>query len=74
MESFYVEIINPKAKHILKSLVNLKLIRVQKTEPRSNFSRLLKKFRKNTDLLLLHDEITNEAKTAMNKNPEILNA
>ena len=64
MESFYVEIINPKAKRILKGLVNLKLIRVQKTEPTNKFSELLKKFRKNSDSLLSFDETTNEVGAA----------
>lgn len=67
MESFYVEIINPKAKSILKGLVNLKLIRIRKTEPTNKFSELLRKFRKNSDSLLSFDETTNEVEAVRGK-------
>lgn len=60
MESFYVKIKNPKAKSILKGLVDLNMISIQETEPTNKVSELLKKFRKNSDSLLSFDEITNE--------------
>jgi len=41
MESFYVEILNPKAKEILKGIVNLNLIRIHKTEPKNMFAEFL---------------------------------
>ncbi len=60
METFNIEIINPKAKSILKGLANLNLIRIQKNNPVNEFSELLKKLRKNSELSLSFDEITKE--------------
>ena len=60
MESFNIEIINPKPKSILKGLPNLNLIRIQKNKPINEFSELLKKLRKNSELSLSFDEITKE--------------
>jgi len=61
MESFYVKIKNPKAKSILKGLVNLNMISIQETEPTNKLSELLKKFRKNSDSLLPFSEVPNAA-------------
>lgn len=60
METFNIEIINPKAKSILKGLANLNLIRIQKNKPINEFSELLMKLRKNSELSLSFDEITKE--------------
>ncbi|BBE16207.1 hypothetical protein AQPE_0344 [Aquipluma nitroreducens] len=60
MESFYVKIKNPKAKSILKGLVDLNMISIKETESTNKFSELLNKFRKKSDSLLSFDEITNE--------------
>lgn len=60
METFNIEIINPKAKSILKGLANLNLIRIQKNKPINEFSELLKKLRKNSNISLSFDEITKE--------------
>ena len=60
MESFNIEIINPKAKSILKSLANLNLIKIQKKTQYSDFSELLKKFRRNSESAISLEEITEE--------------
>lgn len=60
METLNIEIINPKAKSILKGLANLNLIRIQKNKPVNEFSELLKKLRKNSERSLSFDEITKE--------------
>lgn len=60
METYNIEIINPKAKTILKGLANLNLIRIQKSKTSNEFSELLKKLRKNADPPLSLDEITKE--------------
>ena len=44
MESFYVEIVNPKAKNILNGLENLNLIRIKKPKTNSKFGELLNMF------------------------------
>lgn len=46
MESFYVEIVNPKAKSILNGLENLRMIRIKKTKTTSRFDELLNMFSK----------------------------
>jgi trehalose-6-phosphate synthase len=60
METFKIEIINPKAKSILKGLANLNLIRMQKNNPINEFSELLQKLRRNSETSISFDEITKE--------------
>ena len=67
MESFYVKIKNPKAKSILKGLVNLNMISIQGTEPTNKLSEWLKKFRKDSDSLLSFDETPNESEAVSEK-------
>ena len=67
METLNIEIINPKAKSILKGLANLHLIRIQKNKPASEFSELLKKLRKNSESSLSLDEITKEVEAIREK-------
>lgn len=67
METLNIEIINPKAKSILKGLANLHLIRIQKNKPATEFSELLKKLRKNSESSLSLDEITEEVEAVRNK-------
>ena len=67
METLNIEIINPKAKSILKGLANLNLIRIQKNKPATEFSELLKKLRKNSESLLSLDEITKEVEAVRDK-------
>lgn len=59
MESIRIDIINPKAKKLLKDLADLKLIRIKK-EVKSEFSSLLQKLRNKSSQSLSLDEITKE--------------
>ncbi len=60
METLRIEILNPKAKNLLKDLADLNLIKINKEENKSDFSLLLKKLRtKSRDEISL-DEITKE--------------
>lgn len=60
METIRIDIINPKAKKLLKDLADLNLIRINKEKYRSNFSSLLKKIRAKSDDEISLDEITKE--------------
>ena len=60
MESLKIEIINPKAKQLLKNLADLKLIRIKKEPAKSDFSELLNKLREQSDKAPSLDEITKE--------------
>lgn len=60
METVRVDILNPKAKSILKDLADLDLIRIKKDRVKSEFKELLDKFRINSDNALSLDEITAE--------------
>lgn len=51
MESFYVEIVNPKAKSILNGLENLRMIRIKKTKTTGRFDELLNMFSKKRESL-----------------------
>lgn len=60
METLQIDILNPKAKKLLKDLADLNLIRINKTKKKSEFSLLLQKLRaKSADEISL-DEITSE--------------
>jgi hypothetical protein len=59
MESIRIDIINPKAKRLLKDLADLKLIRINK-DVKSEFSNLIKKLRNKSSKDLSLDEITKE--------------
>lgn len=67
MESYNIEIINPKAKSILKGLANLNLIKIQKNKPANEFSGLLRKLRKNAEPSLSLEEITKEVEAVRSK-------
>lgn len=49
METIRIEIINPKAKDLIKSLANMDLIRIKKERTKSEFAKLLIRLRKNSD-------------------------
>jgi len=56
METIRVEILNPKAKNLLRELAELNLIKISKEE-KSDFTQLLKKIRANsTDEISLEVE------------------
>lgn len=62
METIRIDILNPKAKNLLKNLADLNLIKITE-EKKSDFSELLKKLRtKSTEELGL-DEITREVES-----------
>jgi len=62
METLKIDILNPKAKALLKDLANQELIRIRKdkSESVSEFSDLLKKFRNKADEAPTLEEITKE--------------
>ncbi|MEX2565688.1 MAG: hypothetical protein WD431_07090 [Cyclobacteriaceae bacterium] len=60
METIRIDILNPKAKALLKDLANLELIRIRKEKPNKDFSELLKKFRSNADKVPSLEEIALE--------------
>jgi hypothetical protein len=60
METIRIEILNPKAKALLKDLANLDLIRIKKEKSENTFSEVLKKFRSKSDEAPSLEEITRE--------------
>lgn len=60
METIRIEILNPKAKALLKELANLDLIRIRKENSENAFSEVLKKFRSKSDEAPSLEEITKE--------------
>lgn len=59
METIRIDILNPKAKRILKELADLNLISIQQGDPVKSFGALLKKLRTKSSTISL-DEITKE--------------
>lgn len=62
MESLRIDIINPKAKNLLKDLADLNLIRIKTTKIKSEFIELLDKLRINFEDAPSLDEISSEVK------------
>jgi hypothetical protein len=60
METLKIDILNPKAKSLLKNLADLKLIRIKKDKTRSELKYLFDKLRKNADNAPTLEEITKE--------------
>jgi trehalose-6-phosphate synthase len=60
METIRIDIINPKAKKLLKGLAELNLIKINKEKYKSDFSALLKKLRAKSNDDISLDEITKE--------------
>ncbi|GGZ64969.1 hypothetical protein [Mesonia mobilis] len=60
METIRIDIINPKAKNLLKDLADLNLIKISKEKKKSDFSILLKKLRTKSKDEISLEEITNE--------------
>jgi hypothetical protein len=60
METLKIEILNPKAKNILKGLADLNLIKIKKEPEEKDFSALLKKMRKQYDTTPDLNEIAEE--------------
>jgi hypothetical protein len=59
METIRIDILNPKAKTLLKNLADLNLIKINK-DRKSDFSALLKKLRTKSKDEISLDEITEE--------------
>jgi len=60
METLRIEILNPKAKSLLKDLADLDLIRIKKDNIKSEFEELLNKLRYDSENVPSFDEITQE--------------
>jgi len=60
METLKIDILNPKAKALLKDLANLELIKIRKEKDTSSFSDLLEKFRSQSGSAPILEEITQE--------------
>ncbi|EKB50225.1 hypothetical protein [Cecembia lonarensis] len=60
METIRIDILNPKAKALLKDLANLDLIRIRKEDSENAFSEVLKKFRSKSDEAPSLEDITKE--------------
>ena len=60
METIKVDILNPKAKSILKNLADLNLIRIKSTRVKSELKDLLNRLRDNKDETTTLEEITSE--------------
>jgi hypothetical protein len=63
MESIRIDILNPKAKSLLKDLAALKLIRINKEKGRSELLQLLDKLRINSADSLSMEDITSEVES-----------
>jgi len=63
METIRIDILNPKAKTILKDLADLKLIRINKDEGKSELIQLLDKLRIISDDSVSLEDITNEVES-----------
>jgi len=60
MESIRIEIINPKAKSLIKSLADMDLIRIKKEKINLEFKELLDSIRKRSEDAPSIEEITKE--------------
>jgi len=67
METLQIEILNPKAKSILKNLADLKLITIRKEKKQSEFITLLEKLRTNSEEAPSYEEITAEVEAVRSK-------
>jgi hypothetical protein len=60
METIQIDILNPKAKILLKDLANINLIRISKVNEKSGFIKLLKNLRMNAEMAPSIEEISSE--------------
>jgi hypothetical protein len=60
METLRIEIVNPKAKSLIRSLADMNLIRIKKEGAKSKFSEILTRLRKNSEDAPTLEEITAE--------------
>jgi len=59
METLRIDIVNPKAKRLIKDLADLNLINIRDKDPIKSFQTLLNKLRSKTEIISL-DEINKE--------------
>ena len=68
MNTYSIEILNPKAKDILENMADLKLISIERKElSKTDFLKLLAKLRKKSNDAPSLEEITREVKLARRK-------
>ncbi|RAV30099.1 hypothetical protein [Sinomicrobium soli] len=63
METVRIDILNPKAKNILKDLADLNLIKISKEKTGPDFSSVLKKMRSKSEEEISLDEIAKEVES-----------
>lgn len=63
METVQIDILNPKAKALLKSLADLNLIRIKKVKVKSELKEVLDVLRRNSDETPSLEEITAEVES-----------
>jgi hypothetical protein len=66
METLRIDIVNPKAKRIIKDLADLNLINIRDKDPIKSFQELLMKLRSKSAVISL-DEITKEVELVRTK-------
>ncbi len=62
METITIDIINPKAKNLLKNLADLNLIKIKKKKANTELQELLEKLRRKAEDTLSMEEIAEEVK------------
>uniref|UniRef100_UPI0040498BF0 hypothetical protein n=1 Tax=Flavobacterium sp. TaxID=239 RepID=UPI0040498BF0 len=60
MEKLQIDVLNPKAKKILRNLADLNLIKINKIEQKTDFTQFIEKLRVKTPNEISLEEITNE--------------
>ena len=60
MESLRIEIINPKAKKLIKNLADMDLIKIKKENSSSDFKKLFSQIRKNSENAPSLEDISKE--------------
>ena len=70
MEIIKVEILNPKAKNILKGLADLNLIKIKREPKKYDFSQLLEKLRKKSETTPDLNDIAKEVESVRGKRYE----
>ena len=63
METLQIDIINTKAKQLIKDLADMKLIKIRKEKTKSEFSEILDKLRSQSGNAPSLDEITKEVES-----------
>jgi hypothetical protein len=60
METIQIDILNPKAKKLLRNLADLNLIKINKPKTKSDFSALVQKLRSKSNEDISFEEIAKE--------------